>query len=80
VLSGGSWQSFYDTFVRLCNLGISEWWNSEDAAASQIVAALEQDRDSLCVFGNRDIRPLPSITVSAALPLGVALALISISL
>jgi len=80
VLRGGSWQSFYDTFVRMCNLGVSEWWSSEDSAAAQIVAALEQNRDSLVVYGNKTISPSPSVTVSAALPLGVALALMSISL
>ena len=80
VLRGGSWQSFYDTFVRMCNLGVSEWWNSEDAAAPQIVAALEQDRDSLVVYGNKTISPSPSVTISAALPLGIALTLISVSL
>jgi len=75
LLAGGSWRDFYDTHTRLCNLGISEWFESEDPLAPQIVASLEHDRDSMTVYGEAAVRPamrLPPIYTSfMPIPLGI---------
>jgi len=75
LLAGGSWRDFYDAHTRLCNLGISEWFGSDDPMAPQIVASLEHDRDSLTVYGETAIRPamrLPPLYASfMPIPLGI---------
>ena len=81
LLSGGSWRDFYNTFVRMCDLGVSEWFNSTDPTAPQIVAALEQDRDSLVIYGEALIRPVPRFVVVVPdmfMPVAVGVTLISV--
>ncbi|MHA1263164.1 MAG: hypothetical protein ACTSSA_13955 [Candidatus Freyarchaeota archaeon] len=78
LLEGGSWRDFYNTFVKMCDLGISEWFNSSDPTAPQIVAALEQDRDSLVIYGETVIRPVPPVlAVPSLMPAIVGVTLIS---
>jgi len=77
LLAGASWREFYDTQVAMFNLGVREWFESEDPNAPQIVAALEHDRDSLVVYGETMIRPAmrlpPLLTSFMPIPVGVTL-------
>jgi len=73
LLEGGSWQHFYDTWVAMCNMGVREWFERDDPTAPSIVAALEQDRDSLVVLGETSIRPVQEALARAMSPLPPAL-------
>lgn len=68
LLGGASWREFYDYQVSLFNKGVSEWFESSDPNAAQIVAGLEHDRDSLVVYGETSIRTVPRRLAVAGVP------------
>jgi len=75
LLAGASWREWYDAQIEMFNLGVREWFESEDPMAPQIVAALEHDRDSLIVYGETAIRPAvrfpPLVTSFMPIPIGI---------
>lgn len=59
---------FYNRSVEWFNRGVSEWFESTDPNAGQIVASLEHDRDSLIVLGEpTEIPPVTPPTKLTAL-------------
>lgn len=64
LLAGASWREWYDYTVALFNRGVSEWFESADPNAAQIVAGLEHDRDSLVVYGETAVAPSPRFVVA----------------
>jgi hypothetical protein len=68
LLGGASWREWYDYSIALFNKGVSEWFESTDPNAAQIVAGLEHDRDSLVVFGEKTIRAVPRRLAVAGVP------------
>lgn len=76
LLEGATWKQFYDLSVALFNEGVTEWFSSDDPSASQIVAALEHDRDCFVIYGETQIGPVSPIYGVAApeilIPLAVS--------
>lgn len=76
LLAGASWREWYDYTVSLFNKGVSEWFESADPNAPQIVASLEHDRDSLVVYGETEVKPAPRLVIAGFPFISIAPALL----
>lgn len=76
LLNGASWREWYEASIALNNQGIRSCRVSDPFVCAQIRAALEQNRDSLVVYGKEgsfvDVDETPMI-ISAGIGVGLTL-------